>query len=361
MSAAGGGKFARFKKWIGVAAALLSFGTAVYELLHAEAELRERRRIVAEQLATGHEHQTAGDYRAAWKSFETASTTAEADGLFAKLLGGLSAERQRVRAAQEDLAMEWLRASRITKGETFAELSNTVVNVLASGAAAASGVRKADLLAHQGWAYFYKYRSGDLNVMPDVAYREAVASDAKNPYANVFWGHWILWNHGSMREAEERFAAALSTDRARAEVRRFQLAAFSRSQDEYEAAWLGAVNDMREHGEPVSAAIWHELWGRYYFMLNNASLRRTMFAAVPPGKQLALQSDLLQSGDLNPAQRLVTKAVTALTLEAASKKDEAAAAWRELLAEAARDPDSTLAMRARSEIKRLSGSARQRP
>src|SRR5262245_34151276 len=139
MSTARGGRFAKLMKWVGIAAVLLSFGTAVYELLHAEGELRERRRVVAEQLATAREHEKAGDYAAAWENLQTAGATAQLDGLFAKLLGGLSNERQQVRTAQENLAMEWIRESRIKEGESFADLADKMVNVLAAGAASSSG------------------------------------------------------------------------------------------------------------------------------------------------------------------------------------------------------------------------------
>jgi hypothetical protein len=358
VTAARDGRFARFMKWVGVAAALLSFATALYGVLHAEGDLRERRRVVAEQLATGRQHQAAGDYAAAWESFRIASTTAEVDGLAAKLLGGLSAERRRVRTAREDLAMEWVRNAHAAEGQTFADVAGPVVEVLASGAAAASGVRKSDLLAHLGWAYFLKYRSGAFGVKPDVPYREALAADAMNPYANVFWGHWILWNHGSMREAGERFAAALSTQRARTDVRRFELAALSNTRsDEYRAAWLGAVIDMREHAEPLTPDIWAELYSLCYAMLDDEGLRRTIFAAVPPPRLVALQRELLKSGAIDESQQLVTKAVTAITLEAASQSDEALAAWRALLGEVSRYPDADLSARARAAIERLSVAA----
>src|SRR5262245_9087993 len=115
--------FGKFMAWIGVAAALISFGTALYELLHAQADLRERRRVVAEQMFNGQTEQAAGYYPAAWESFQKAADTAQTDGMIAKLLGGLSEERQAARTAQENLAMEWLRKGRATEGQTFAELA----------------------------------------------------------------------------------------------------------------------------------------------------------------------------------------------------------------------------------------------
>ena len=92
-------------KWIGIITALLSFGTAIYGLVQSAGELRERRRVVTEQVASGSAQQAAGDYASAWDSFALAATTAETDGLGAKLLGGLDTQRQQIRKAQQDLAM----------------------------------------------------------------------------------------------------------------------------------------------------------------------------------------------------------------------------------------------------------------
>lgn len=283
----GKGGFAKLMKWVGIAAALISLGTGIYELLHAQAELRERRRVVAEQVGAGREQQAAGYYPAAWDSFEEANTTAQPDGLFAKLLGGLSEQRQQIRAAQEDLAMEWIRTARATEGQSFATLADKLVNTLAAGANVASGARKADLLAHLGWAYFLKFRSGDLNVKPDVPYREAVTADPTAPYANAFWGHWILWTHGPLAEANKRFEAALATERARVDVRHFQLAALANvHSEETDAAWLGIVTEMHEKGEAFDAAISRDLYGRYYFALSDPTQLESMLAAVPADRQI---------------------------------------------------------------------------
>jgi hypothetical protein len=306
------GRFAAFMKWVGIAAGLLSFATAVYALVHSEAELRERHRVVAEQLAAGHAQQAAGDYAAAWDSLEKASSTAAVDGVAAKLLGGLSQERKTIRAAQEDLAMEWLRAAHATAEHPFSETADKVSGVLISGAEGATGARKADLLAHLGWAYFLKGRSGEMNVRPDVPYQEAVAADATNPYANAFWGHWILWNHGSLSDATARFTAALATPRAHPEVRRYQLAALANlHSDEADAEWLRVVADMSKGNEPIDASIQSALYDRYAFALNNESQLRRLLAAVPLAEQAPLQRMLLQSADLDSARKSVVTSVMA--------------------------------------------------
>lgn len=353
--------FGKVMAWVGIAAALISFGTAVYELLHAQGELNERRRVVAEQLFSGNFQQSAGYYPAAWESYQKASASAEVDGFFAKLLGGLSKERQAVRMAQENLAMEWLRNGRATEGQTFAELADRLVNTLSSGLTTSTGPRKADLQAHLGWAYFLKYRSGDQNVKPEEAYRSAVATDATNPYANVYWGHWILWKRGPLEDARERFKAALTTDRARTDVRHFQLAALTNVRsDEAEAEWLRVFEDMREHGETLDDAMKNDLYSRYYFALNDTDLRGRLLTAIATDKHLELQQMLLDWPDLEASKKLVVRALRAYTFEAASKRAEALAAWRELLTAIGSNPNSTIGQRARTEIKRLGGGAAPR-
>ena len=286
-------------KWIGIAAALLSFATAVYAVVHSEAELRERQRVVAEQLSVGHAQEVAGDYPAAWDTLGKASATAEVDGIFAKLLGDLSKERRTVRAAQENVAMEWLRVADAPEGHKFAEIADKLIAVLTSGANSATAERKGDLLAHLGWAYFLKDRDGERGIRPEVSYKEAVTADANNPYANVFWGHWILWNHGSLNEATTRFAAALTSGRARPIVREFQLAALGDLHTpEADAAWFQAVNEMRKANEPIDAAIQSDLYNRYYFSMHDEAEVRRMLAAVPAADHAELQQMLLKSNDL---------------------------------------------------------------
>lgn len=305
-------------KWVGIAAALLSFATAVYELVQSEAELRERHRVVAEQLAAAHAQQAAGDDAAAWNSLEKAAATAAVDGVAAKLLGGLSQERKTIRAAQEDLAMEWLRAAHSTAEHPFSETADKVSGVLISGAEGATGARKADLLAHLGWAYFLKGRSGEAGVRPEVPYAEAVAADPTNPYANAFWGHWILWNHGALSDATARFTAALATQRARQEVRRYQLAALANvHSDEADAEWLRVVADMSKGNEPIDSSTQSALYDRYAFALNNESLLRRLLTAVPLADQAQLQRMLLRSSDLDSARKSVVTSVMAKMSKAA--------------------------------------------
>lgn len=338
-------------KWIGIVGALLSFAGTIYGLLQAEGELRERSRVVNERLAAAHSQQSAADFAAAWDNLAKAAAAAQADGFFAKLLGSLSEQQRKIRTAQEDLAMEWLRDSHEPEGHSFAEITDKLVDTLAVGSTGASGSRKADLLAHLGWAYFLKRRSEDFIVRPEKLYQEAVAADASNPYANAFWGHWILWNHGSMDDAKRHFRVALNSNRAHQNVRTFQLAALQNVGAEAEGEWISVVNEMRKAQEPLDAGTLQRLYDCYYFALNDNDQRQRLFAAVPPAEHLELQRRLLA---LNGADhKLPLDAIMALTYEASGELEQALSAWRAVKTDLG-GAQSTLSPRADAAIKRLS-------
>jgi hypothetical protein len=342
-------------KWVGILTALISFGTALYALVHSASELRDHKRVFGEQLKSGQAQEAAGDFAGAWDSFTRAEATVADEGVFAKLLGGLSAEQRQDRTAEQDLAMEWLRSSRVPEGTQFSTIADKLVSVLTVGANASSGARKADLLAHLGWAYFLKQRDGDESLRPDTEYKEAVIADAKNPYANVFWGHWILWNHGALSEANERFAAALNSDRARAVVRHFQLSALANVRsNETDAAWLRVVSDMQAGGEKADSSLRDEVCNRYAQALQDEALKQRILAQVPATRQIELLQSALQSEGLSEVQKTTLDVALAESLEAAGRSQNALQAWKMLAIELKSQPHSIWSDRVDAAIKRLS-------
>jgi hypothetical protein len=343
-------------KWVGVITALISFGTALYALIHSAGELRDHKRVFQEQLKSGQAQEAAGDFAGAWDSFTHAEATVADEGVFAKLLGGLSAEQREVRTAEQDLAMEWLRSSRVPEGTQFSTIADKLVGVLTIGANTSTGTRKADLLAHLGWAYFLKQRDGDETLRPDAEYKEAVAADAKNPYANVFWGHWILWNHGPLSAANARFAAALSSDRAHAVVHHFQLSALAnvRSNDT-DAAWLRVVSDMQVEGEKADSSLRDEVCNRYAQALQDDALKQQILVQVPATRQVELLQSALQSEGLSEVQKTTLDVALAESLEAAGRQANALEAWKRLAVELKSQPHSIWSDRVDAAVKRLSG------
>ena len=349
-------------KWVGIGAALLSFGSAIYGVLDAQADTAERKRVVAEQMSAGRLQQAAGDYAQAWGSFQRAGEAADAGGRLAKLVGGLSTQRREARTAQEDLAMEWLRAARAPEGHTFSEIAEKPIEVLSAGVNSASGARKADLLAHIGWGYFLKQRDGNSQLEPVQLYRDAVAADATNPYANAFWGHWLLWNRGSVAEAAQRFAAALSSNRARAVVRHFQLTALGNDRlgETAEAAWWQVVDQMYKGGEALDGDTLGQMPSKYHSALSSDDQLKRLFAAVPPADHVELQRLLLRSDQLG-ASELTVKAALAVALEAAGKNEESLATWRDIQTSTQGEHlAGTLERRMNDALKRLGGTTAKR-
>src|ERR1700733_8830703 len=117
-------------KWVGILTALISFGTALYALIHSAGELRDHKRVFREQLKSGQMQEVSGDFANAWDSFTHAEATVADEGVFSKLLGGLSAEQREVRTAEQDLAMEWLRSSRVPEGVKFSTIADKLVSTL---------------------------------------------------------------------------------------------------------------------------------------------------------------------------------------------------------------------------------------
>src|SRR6266536_152757 len=202
----------RALKWVGGTTAVLSLVFGLRQLTVLISDARDRQRQVTELIATGKLQQEARDYESGWISLRKAAE--------------LRANQSQVRAAQEDLAMAWLDNIRGSQGPTpFTAIVDTLVPVLSRRVVSAEGTRKADLLAHLGWADFLRWRDGDRSLEPAERYRQAMAVDSQNVYAHAMLAHWILWNGGTLEDANLHFAAALRSGRERPYVRRLQTAA----------------------------------------------------------------------------------------------------------------------------------------
>jgi hypothetical protein len=277
-------------KWVGGVSALLSLLFALQQLMSMFSDSGERRRQVVELQKIAAQQQASADYEGAWASYEKALEIAQAGGQLAKLTGQLGEERRVLREAQEDLAMDWLNNVRAPAGRTFSDIIEKLVAVMHRGAVAAGGARKADLLAHLGWADFLRWRDGNRTLDPERRYREALAIDAANPYAHAYWGHWMLWRREGMAEAERHFSAALASGRARTLVRTLQLAALNNLGSEGEPAYLAAVSDMRRHNEPIDERARQRVRAIYFFACatrRDVDRLARLLAAVPAADQLA--------------------------------------------------------------------------
>lgn len=356
------------KKWLGLGAAILSFGSAVYGVLQYEAAKKAGAQAVADLLTTSRTEQTAGDYPQAWDSLQAATKAIDSDGLLVKLFNGLSAEQEQVHTAQQDLAMTWLRhaADQLQQGHTLSEVSDKVLPVLSTGADKATGARKADLLAHIGLAYYLKAQDGTAGLHPVSFYREAVALDPTNPYANTFWGDLLVPEaHDSaadLAQLKKCFAAALASGRARGSLRQWihqmELGPMDRwlNYSNMAAVWWQAIDDMQKAGEPFDGRTLVDLRSEYITAQINVDTFRThldqLVAYVPINDHVELVRMLLKT--IEPDERQYLKVLLAVVLEKAGKPQEALAEWRDAKATDLSKDDVFLAKQVDAEIRRLS-------
>jgi len=345
-------------KWIGAITAVISLVLGVNELTKVFSQTGERRGRVTELQRVASEQQKSGDYAAAWATLDQASKAAEEDGGFAGLIGGLDKERLAVRTSQEDLAMAWLRDVRIPGGGSFSTVVDPLAAVVTRGVVSATGVRKADLLGHLGWAYFLKSRDGSTTRSPEENYQQALDIDPSNPFAHAHWGHWIMWQRGSVDEANRHFAAAVASGRERPYVRRIQLAALRLyGSAANENALFHAVDDMRRNNEPIDAVTRRDVYNSYYSAFNSDPYVQRVVGILPPDEHIATMRALFFGADFDPARVPLRDAMMALLLEAAGRRDESLAAWRGVRAELPRGGDQRVRDRADAAIARLSRPA----
>ena len=343
-------------KLIGAVTALISLVLGANQVTKVFSEAGERRRHVEELQRVASQQQKNADFAAAWATLDQASTAADQGSYLTNLLGRLDENRLAVRTAQEDLAMAWLRDVRVPGGGKFSDVVDPLAAVVTRGVVSASGVRKADLLGHLGWAYFLKSRDGSTAGRPEEAYRDALAIDPANPFAHAHWGHWIMWRRGSVEEARRHFSAAVAAGRERPYVRRIQLAALRLyGSAETESALLRAVDEIRRNNEPIDPSPRRDVFYIYYSAFNSEESLQRVLGILPPAEHLATIRALFFEPDFDHTRAPLRDAIVALLQEAAGSRDESLATWRAVRAELPRGGDSRVADRADAAIARLSG------
>jgi tetratricopeptide (TPR) repeat protein len=171
-----------------------------------------------------------------------------------------------VRRAQEDVAMEWIRNARVVGGKgSFRDAIGPALAVVDTSLPSATGARRADLLAHTGWATFLLWRDGDRHLNPADAYREALSIDPANPYANAMLAHWILFqDREDVPGAVKLFDTAAKAGRALGDVRTLQWAAFGNaSSDEANPERVRLADAMRRGGEKLNGSQAQALFSLY--------------------------------------------------------------------------------------------------
>jgi len=225
---------ARIVKWIGAATALISLLLGARQLITIGTERAQRSRESAEFTALARQQAGRGEFAEAWRSLDRAE------------------ERSRTEAtgtARLDVAFRWLEEGRPGADQPFSRITDAVVPALDRALLDPQHPRRADTLAHLGWATFLKWRetaSGD----PASLYKQALEIDPHNVYANTMMGHWLMWKGEPLRAARPYFDAAVASGKERPFVRTYQLAAIrNRSDESADAELVRIVNSMRQQNE----------------------------------------------------------------------------------------------------------------
>ncbi len=202
-----------------------------------------------------------GDYAGAWGLTEQALQ--------------LQPDSPTVQKEQTQVAMTWLRDIRIKKGQSFTEIVDKILPCLYRGATTKPGVLAADSLAHIGYANFLKQREESLGLKIEENFRQALQLDPQNIYAHTFWGFWILWQDGTLSEANPHFLTALKTGQERPFIRKFQIAALSNvGEPEYVIELIRVMGDMRKNNESLGLDERHRIEGYVYYMYRREVLER---------------------------------------------------------------------------------------
>jgi hypothetical protein len=297
-------------KWVGAATAVISLIVGAREVItiitdraERNRESAQRSRESAELVALARQQAGRGEFAAAWKSLDRAEEKSPT--------GAIS-------EARLDIGFRWLQESHPDPGQPFSTITNVVVPALDRALLDEQHPRRADILAHLGWATFLKRRdtgSGD----PAPLYEQALAVDPHNVYANAMLAHWLLLQGASLDTARSRFDAALATGKEHALVRTFQLSALqNRNNDAGDGELIRVVDAMRRQNEDLdvrSARSAYSAFSRRYGPRAVAGLRADV-DDIPAAERLATFAWLARMPGV--AERVETTDYVTATLKAAS-------------------------------------------
>jgi hypothetical protein len=338
-------RFERIVKWVAGVGAIVSLLLGLVQVAKLTQDAGERMARVDELARLAKLQSDRGESAAAWAELDQAAALTDAAGPLESWLWGLDQRRRALREQREDIAMQWLRDARLGPDDTFSRLAERVVPALERGLESTSTRRRADILAHLGWAQFLKSRDSEPSIDPARDYANALALDAANPYAHAYWGHWILWRHGDLGDASRHFDAGLASGRARDYVRRIQISALRGDHTTAGAvALISVANTMRAGGEVIDPGTRDALKTAYYIVDHDPQGKALVLAAVPAMEQA---ETIRQLGYDDVPMR----AALAWMLEAAGRRADALPVW-----EAVRNTPgigSQWEARADTEIKRI--------
>lgn len=308
--------------WVGYATAIISLIAGARQLGKVVLDRLDTDKKVNALLADEAVELGGKDYQSAWHSLEQASA--------------IDNKSAKVKAAQEDLAVEWLDNIGPSRGENLSDIAHKLEPVLTSGIASSTAPsHRADLLAHLGWCYALESTYGSGALDPVSVYAKAVQEDEHNPYAQAMWGHWILSTGGSLSDATAHFNSALVSGRERDFVRDLQLTALlNPSDDKYEEEVIRVANQIRKENGSIGDGVRHSIFGIYYFRVSHTTPATKKFLeAVPANEHLATFDWLFSEMTLNESDQISRTYYQGVLQEAAGKRDEARNSYQQVLSQ----------------------------
>jgi Tfp pilus assembly protein PilF len=239
-------------KWVGAATAVISLILGARQLITIATDRAQRNRESAEFTALARQQVGRNEFAEAWRSLDRAEERSRTES---------------TEGARLDVAFKWLEEGRPGPDQPFSRITDAVVPALDRALLNPQHPRRADTLAHMGWATFLKWREtsrGD----PASFYKQALEIDPHNVYANTMLAHWLVWQGEPLSAARLYFDAAIASGKERPFVRTFQLAAVrNRNDDAADAELIRVVNSMRQQNESLderSARAAHVVFLRRY-------------------------------------------------------------------------------------------------
>ncbi|MCM3903139.1 MAG: toll/interleukin-1 receptor domain-containing protein [Pyrinomonadaceae bacterium] len=280
---------------------------------------------MADQLSVGRTQEQAHDYAAAWQTYDQAVQHIASRPMIQWFDRRVLTE---VTNARTDVVMQWLRDVHLPSGKKWSEVVDPLLPTLDEGIVGSEGSRRAEILAHRGWADFLRARDGRADLKPEVYYQHAIDVDPTNAYAHAMWGHWILWTRGSLNDADGHFRQALAGAEHRPYVRGMQLAALrNRQGDESDLAQVRVANEMRLAHETLDAPLRRRLHTIFYFKLRpNREPKewlKQLASIVPAGELVATYQWLFDDKEFLLSDEPLAPYYLGLLQEAAGDKAEA--------------------------------------
>ena len=288
---------------------------------------RERRDHISQLLKTAATQSQQTEYDSAFDSYQQVLS--------------LDPTNRAALDGQVDAAMLWLEAFHVLVGEgqraedLAGPLLAKLKNVLEAGLSRTGGkdTRAANILAHLGWAHWLNEKMAfkEFNGAESV-FRQSLAIEPSNVYANAMMGNWLLQTHGDAAAAIRHFQAAIAAGIQRPLVRSMQVGGLLHNDDPgMRVELVKVLNQMRANNEPLDSGTRSR--ARYLYDVSSAqgTEYHDVLTAVPPADNWKTYEWLSPGAPADAVERSRRDFVQASLEEFSGDRAAAATAFKSLL------------------------------